>query len=82
MKRLPPSLFSLGAAVFAGPGIAAAYAGVITGSMILLTIALLCAVVCALLQAIAVQRAVGNRLEAMLSGFRPAAPASDDPRRR
>ena len=82
MKRLPPSLFNLGSAVFAGPGIAAGYAGVITGSMILLVIALLCALVCALLQAIAFQRAVGNRLEAMLADFRPAAPASDDLRRR
>lgn len=82
MRRLPPSLFNLGAAVVAGPGIGAGYAGVITGSMILLVIALLCALVCALLQAIAFQRAVGNRLDAMLSGFRPAAPASDDLRGR
>ncbi|MGX5776487.1 hypothetical protein [Methylorubrum zatmanii] len=83
MSRLPPSAFNLGAALVASLGIGAGYAGVVEGSAICLTIALLSAVVCALLQGIALQRAISNRLDALLTGCRPSgAPANDDGRRR
>ena len=78
MKRLSPSLFSLGAALMAGAGIGAGYAGTVTGSMVLLVIALLCALICALLRAISSQRAICARFDALLSDFRPTAPANDD----
>ena len=81
MRRLPPSFFNLGAAIVAGPGIGAGFGGVVTGSMILLVVALLCGVICALLQAIAFQRVMGDRLDALIAGLRPSgAPGGDNGR--
>ena len=70
MKRVPPFLFNLGAALAGGFGIGAGLAGALEGSTDLLVAALLSAVVCALLQAIAFQRVAADRLDALLAGLR------------
>ncbi|WP_437871323.1 hypothetical protein ACSD7O_22345 [Methylorubrum extorquens] len=78
MRRLSPSAFTLGATIVAGPGIGAGFGGVVTGSMILLVIAVLCAVVCGLLQAIAFQRAIGDRIDALIASIQPSGAPSNN----